>query len=228
MYKYELHLHSKLTSKCAASESFEYVAAAKEKGYAGMVFTNHFFRGNSAIDKSLPWRDFVGFYEKDYLLAKEEGERLDIDVIFGIEEGYGNGKECLIYGLTPEDFAECSDFPKMPIDEISAFVRSKNGIIACAHPYRARGYIKDSERDPVVQYFDAVEVYNAGNAPGEDDKALAFAEKHGLLQISGGDVHRDSDFGSSGIILPERVRDGKELVAALRKEQPLLITKSKK
>lgn len=224
MYKYELHLHSSLTSKCAVSSSVEYVKRAVETGYAGMVFTNHFFRGNSAIDKSIAWCDFVEFYKKDWEMAKEEGDKLGIDVIFGVEEGYGKGKECLIYGLSPKDFAECPEFPKMPIAEISEFVRSKNGFIACAHPFRVRGYITDPDEEPIAEYFDGVEVYNRGNAPEENIKAMEFAKKHDLICISGGDTHSVDSFGAAGVVLPERAADGKQLCRLLRERRARIIS----
>ena len=53
-YKYEMHTHSKACSACASSSSEDIVRKAKECGYAGVFFTNHFYFGNSAIDRSLP------------------------------------------------------------------------------------------------------------------------------------------------------------------------------
>ena len=55
----------------------EIVTALKEKHLSGAVITNHFYYGNTAIDKTLPWHDFVMAYQEDYLygarLAKEAG-----------------------------------------------------------------------------------------------------------------------------------------------------------
>ena len=66
MYKYEMHLHSKGCSLCSISTAEELITAAKDKGYSGVVFTNHFFRGNTCIDRKLPWESFVSAYEEDY------------------------------------------------------------------------------------------------------------------------------------------------------------------
>ncbi len=213
-----------MTSKCASSESTEYISRAIETGFAGMVFTNHFHRGNTAIDRDIPWKEFVEYYKRDWLLAKEEGDKHDIDVLFGIEEHYGKGKECLIYGVTPEALAECTDFPKMPIAEISSFVRSCGGFIVCAHPFRERGYITDPDEEPDMRYFDAVEVWNRGNDPKANDKAAEFVKKHNLAVIAGGDIHSVSGFGHSGIALPERVHNGSELAAALKAGKQRIIT----
>lgn len=212
-----------MTSKCAKSDSAEYIQKAVETGFAGMVFTNHFFRGNTAIDRDIPWKDFVEYYKKDWYNAKVEGDKADIDVIFGLEEGYGKGKECLIYGLTPELIAGCADFSKLPIKELSAFVRENGGMIFCAHPFRQRGYITDPSDEPDMTLFDGIEVYNRGNTDEDNLTAEIFAKKHNLLTIAGGDIHSTGGFGFSGISLPERVHDGKELVAALRKADFTLV-----
>lgn len=205
-----------MTSACASSQATEYIQAAKEKGFAGMVFTNHFFRGNSAIDKTLPWSDFVKAYREDWLFAKQVGDRADIDVLFGIEEGYGNGKECLIYGLTPDIIEKYTDFSKMPINELSAFVRENGGFIACAHPFRVRGYITSPDDKPDMSLFDAMEVYNRGNTKEDNIKAEEYAKKCGCPVIAGGDVHSVSGFGNSGVAFEKRARTSEELVAYLR------------
>ena len=165
-----------MTSKCAKSDSAEYIQKAVETGFAGMVFTNHFFRGNTAIDRDIPWKDFVEYYKKDWYNAKVEGDKADIDVIFGLEEGYGKGKECLIYGLTPELIAGCADFSKLPIKELSAFVRENGGMIFCAHPFRQRGYITDPSDEPDMTLFDGIEVYNRGNTDEDNLTAEIFAK----------------------------------------------------
>lgn len=216
MYKYEMHLHSCGTSACGVSEAVEYIEAAKQSGYAGMVFTNHFYRGNTAVSRDIPWRDFVWTYRDEYLRAREVGEREGIDVLFGLEEGYGGGKECLIYGISPEAVALEKSFPRLPIAELSQFVRENGGFIAAAHPFRQRVYISNPNEKPDLRFFDAIEVYNRGNSLEDNLTAEAFALETGVPVISGGDVHSTSGFGTSGIAFEKRVRDGKELVALLK------------
>lgn len=228
MFKYEMHLHSCQTSRCGVSESTDYIAAAKKRGFSGMVFTNHFFRGNTAIDRELPWRDFVNAYAEEFYKAGELAKGTGIDVLFGLEEGYGNGKECLIYGLRPETIAECNDFSRLPIKELSVFVRENGGFIACAHPFRVRGYITDSREEPNPELFDAVEVYNRGNSLEDNILAEEYAVKYSLPAICGGDTHRDSDFGYCGVAFEERVSDSKTLVRLLKSRKYSLIADKEK
>lgn len=55
MYLYETHCHSSDCSRCGRSTARELVRAYHAAGYAGMVLTDHFVTGNTAVDRSLPW-----------------------------------------------------------------------------------------------------------------------------------------------------------------------------
>ena len=52
-YKYQLHTHTSPCSKCGAMSPEELARALYEGGYAGAVLTNHFYGGNSGIDRTL-------------------------------------------------------------------------------------------------------------------------------------------------------------------------------
>lgn len=216
MYKYEIHLHSRGCSACGVSTAEEMVHAAHEHGYAGVVFTNHFYRGNTCIDRNLPWEQFVGAYRQDYLTARAVGEQLGVDVLFGLEEGYLPGKELLMYGIAPELIADTPDFMFMNLAQMSDFIRQNGGFIACAHPFRDRDYIPDPNALPDASCFDGVEVHNACNSPEQNRKAADFTRKTGLIPISGGDTHNARDFGHSGVAFEERISDEQTFAAALR------------
>ena len=220
MYKYEMHIHSCACSACARSDSLEIVDAAKKGGYSGLVFTNHFYHGNTAIDRALEWKDFVMPYYEDYLKAREYGKTIDIDVLFGIEEGYGKGKEALIYGVDPLIIANTPKLAETDIEFLSSFVRENGGFIACAHPFRDRGYITDADEEPDMRYFDAVEVYNQHNSDEDNKKAEEFVIKNNLKTISGGDHHIAEEVATSkaGIVVSKRIRDEKELVRVLKSD----------
>lgn len=217
MFRYEVHLHSSGCSACGASTAKELVKAAKERDYAGVVFTNHFYHGNTAIPRELPWKEFVEAYRQDWLEAREYGVQLDVDVLFGLEEVYESGKEVLIYGIAPELIAGAPEFRDMDIGAMSDFVRRSGGFLACAHPFRVRDYIPEPDREPDPLLFDAVEGFNRGNALSEmDEKAVQYARKYHLPCLSGGDVHHVDQFGYSGLAFSERIRSNEQLVKALR------------
>ena len=76
--------------------------AAIKTGYSGFVITNHFYHGSTAIDRNLSWEAFVDAYREDFETTRNYGEKMGIQVFFGIEECYAKGKEMLIYGISPE------------------------------------------------------------------------------------------------------------------------------
>lgn len=224
MYKYEMHIHNSGCSACGKNTVQEMIDAAREKGYAGIVFTNHFYHGNTGVDRALPWADFVGEYKKSYEEALKYAAQFDFDILFGIEEGLGGGKEALIYGLSPEIIAATPEFAQMDLSAMAKFVRENGGIIVCAHPYRNRPYISNPDMDPDPAFFDGVEVYNEHNSEDENNRAMAFAERYGLIKISGGDIHLSEHIGASGVAFKNRIRNNEQLVTALKSGDYELIT----
>ena len=207
MYKFETHLHTSSCSACAVSSGYEMVDAAKENGYSGIVITNHFYHGNTCVDRNLSWDDFINAYRADYEATRDYGEKKGIQVFFGIEEGFAPGKEMLIYGITPEQLTEHPEFIMLSAKEKSDLIHSLCGITVCAHPYRDRAYIPEPNKDPDPTIFDGIEGYNRANTPEQNIRAFNFARKNGLFAISGGDVHNAKEFGTAGIEFDTRIKD---------------------
>lgn len=217
-YRYETHCHGSQCSACGASTTQEIVRAFHAEGYAGMILTDHFIRGNTAVDRSLPWDTKMHLFYNAYLEAKTVGDELDFDVIFGIEDGFGGGKEVLLYNIDLDFLLANPDMCEIPLEELVDRVHAHGGLVVQAHPYRNRGYINMSipPRDDIVDGF---EVYNANNrSPEENIQAFRLAQEKGLLMTSGGDVHSIKDHGltMAGMAFPYRVRNGKEFVDALK------------
>ena len=212
MYKYETHCHSSQCSRCGRSTSQELVKAYFEAGYAGLVLTDHFIFGNTAVPRDLPWETRMQCYYDAYLDARKAAEGLDFDVIFGIEHAYGDGKEVLIYGIDLPFLLSNPDIPELTLDELVARVHAYGGIVVQAHPYRERSYVNMSV-GPRADIVDGIEVYNVYNKPGEDKKALALSAQKDYILTCGGDIHTaaDPNIGSAGILLPHRVHDKKNL-----------------
>ena len=53
-FLYETHMHTSQGSACAHSTGEEMARAYHERGYTGIIVTDHFFNGNSAVPKDLP------------------------------------------------------------------------------------------------------------------------------------------------------------------------------
>ncbi len=217
MYKYEIHLHTSECSRCAVSSAHEMILHAKEKGYNGVVITDHFYHGNTCVNRKLPWDKFVDAYELNFLNAKAIGDEIGIDVILGFEEIYNSDmKEVLIYGITPAELKAETDFINYNLEQIFEFVERCGGFLSHAHPFRNRAYIKNTDMEPNHKALHGVEVFNVTDSDDRNKMALEFAEKYGLKQLSGGDIHTaDNRLGTSGIAVEKPIHDTKQLAKVL-------------
>lgn len=216
MYIYEMHQHTAVASACAYETPEEVVRGLKKKGYAGMVITDHFYHGNTAVRRHQAWEDFVRPYEEAYERAKHEGEKLDFDVLFGIEEGVGGGKEVLLYGITPAFVYAHPELRDARLPELAALVREAGGLVVQAHPFRVRDYIRAPWEELPPEHLDGVEVHNACNDDLSNTRAQIFADKCGLFAVAGSDAHTSSSLGRAGIASETRIRTETDLAATLR------------
>lgn len=222
-YKYQLHTHTSPCSGCGRMTPKELADALRIERFAGAVLTNHFYFGNTGIDRSLPWKDFVAAYEKDYSECKEAAAKKNVDIIFGVEEHIEGGIEILAYGLTPE-MLYCHPELKCHTIEAWSALRKEYGILVIqAHPFRSRSYNSKIGVLP-LEFIDGIEVKNSGNTPENDELAKAFAKEHPeLILTSGADAHKPEHIPHGGIETKKRITNEKELVGVLKSGEYTLI-----
>lgn len=216
-YKFEMHSHTNWCSACGHSSPEEMAAAYWGAGYAGMVITDHFLSGNSAVDRGLPWEDKMRAYWRAYEAAKAWAEGKGFTVLFGVEHFYGNGKEVLTYGIGLDFLLAHPDLHKYSLKDYCAAVHEAGGFLSHAHPFRRAAYIQEGV-EPQIEDMDAVEVFNFYNEDEENRLAVELARKAGKLTTSGGDEHiQDGDaIGKAGVVFAECPKDNKRLVELLR------------
>ncbi|MCR4991331.1 MAG: PHP domain-containing protein [Lachnospiraceae bacterium] len=228
-YKYELHLHTSQASACGHNTGAEMAKAAKEAGYDGIVVTDHAWGGNTCIDRSLPWEEWVRGYIKGYEDAKDWGDKNGLTVMFGLETGF-EGTEFLIYGITPEYLISRPEFRTATIPEQLPLVHEGGGIVMQAHPYREEYYIPEIRLFP--DDVDGVETINATHSSHlskahtgieYNDKAIEYALSHGFHTCAGSDVHSTVMFGG-GIMTREKIKESKDLVKLLMSDEMYLLT----
>ena len=216
MFLYEMHQHTAGCSACGIDTPATTVKRLKAAGFAGMVMTNHFYHGNTGISRRLSWEDFVHAYEKAYLEAKRLGDKLDFDVLFGLEEGVGNGKEVLLYGITPELLYAHPELRQGDLYTISALVHQVGGVVVQAHPFRVRDYIPRPWEELDTSLLDGIEVHNACNGDLENARALQLAQRTGLLSVAGSDAHTGKFPNRGGIACEHRITNEAMLAETLR------------
>lgn len=218
MYLYETHVHSLAGSACGQCEPQEVVKAYKQAGYAGLILTDHFIKGNTSVPRDLDWETRMNMYYAAYLDAKEEGDKLDFDVFFGIEHYYAKGKEILIYGIDLDFLLAHPELNTAGIEEYADLVHEYDGILVHAHPHRIRDYI-DPNYAPRYDVCDGIEVYNASDTDEVNELAVQDAIRLNKLMTSGGDVHKVQDepkLGLAGVGFERRLSDIKDFVNALK------------
>lgn len=218
MFKYETHMHTSEASGCASSTGAEMARRHKEDGYDGIFVTDHFFNGNSAVPYGLPWKERIEIYCSGYENAREQGEKIGLDVFFGIEYTY-HGADFLIYGLDKnwlienENILDC----EVEISRFLAYVRSCGAFVVQAHPFRDYNYIPHFTLCP--HDVDAVEVINASHSDKTfDERAKIYAEWYGLPVTAGSDSHDTVQrYCRGGILTPRPIRsfeDYRDMVLA--------------
>ena len=217
-YKYETHVHTKEGSACGKNTAREMVRIYAQAGYAGFVITDHFIHGSTAVPKDLSWNERMQMYYDAYLEAKDEGDKIDFDVLFGFEHHYGNGKEVLVYGVDLEFLQSHPELETADIVAFSKLVREANGILVHAHPYRKRKSIPEGFV-PRLDVCDGLEVYNTHDAWEKQKLALEDAVFQNKWMFSGGDTHRveDERIGNAGLVFEKRIRTSKEFVETIKK-----------
>lgn len=222
-FLYETHMHTSEGSACGMCSGAEMARAYAEAGYAGIIVTDHFFYGNTAVDRSLPWKDWVEGYCRGYEQAKEAGERLGLQVFFGWESGY-HGTEFLVYGLDKNWLLRHPEIRDATVEEQQLLVHEGGGIVVQAHPYREASYISEIRLFP--QYIDGVEGINASHSslakkvrhPEYNERAAAFAREYGLPLTAGSDQH-NTEMLWGGMVFSRRLRDIRDFTQAVLKRE---------
>ncbi|MBQ9085587.1 MAG: PHP domain-containing protein [Clostridia bacterium] len=214
-YKTELHAHTKPCSSCSEILPADVIRNYAAIGCHSVVITNHMtptqFVGESA------YLDAEG-YLADYYAAVEEGNRLGISVILGVELRFTeNNNDYLIYGISPEDIEPLIRLIPAGIQEFYRTFKNQKNLIIQAHPFR-----KGCELAP-RDSIDGIEAFNLH--PGHNSR-VAVAAKHaretGLLLTGGTDYHHPNHQGMCLLRTPNLLRDSYDLADAIRAQDYLL------
>lgn len=214
----ETHLHTALTSTCAAITPAEILRGYEGAGYDAIVITDHFLIGDPGyygVRGSIA-DAFLKGYRAVRELAERQGSPLR--VLLGMEARLPHAiDDFLVYGVEEEmvrDF-ERERFPhNRPLREWA----DAQGVYICqAHPYRW------GRRPVASEYIHGIEVYNGSpDNESHNDRAQAYAEGTPLRRQAGSDCHFTSGIGTAGIEAAADIHTGRELAAYMLRNQPEL------
>ena len=195
-------MHTIQASKCGKVRGADYIDYMKDKGYSGLIVTDHFFNGNGCVPHYLPWDYKVRMYVSGYKDAFTAAKGKDFDVIFGIEFNF-NGDEYLIYGVDEQWLLENDDLLRLSRPEVYERVHQGGGVMIQAHPYRERYYLSEINLTPSI--CDGIEIYNAANPDNQNARGYQYALELGLPMTAGSDIHFFYDGAMGGMVLPHRI-----------------------
>lgn len=194
-YKIELHLHTKGNSACAHVNYIDIIKEYKEKGYSGIVCTNHlnetawsYLKGFTNKTKH---KSFLKGFDDLYLEAKKNG----IKVYFGMElalkgEDYKglreNCVELLIYGIERKEFEIYSNsLYSMSHKEIFDLANEKGWVIIQSHPFRPRTRLENN-------YVHGAECINTHfKHKNNNNLAIEYVKNNNYIGTCGSDYHEN-------------------------------------
>jgi hypothetical protein len=213
-YSFETHMHTSEASACALSSARSMARFYKSLGYRGIIITDHFFNGNTAIPSHLPWEQQVSLFCRGYENAKSEGESIGLQVFFGWEYCY-HATEFLTYGLNKEWLLAHPEVLSWGVEEYLARARADGGFIIHAHPFREAPYIWKTRLFP--DHTDAVEAINMRNPDVSfDQRAYNYAKENGLAMTSGSDAHDTETLPGGGIRFENDITSIENLIETVR------------
>ena len=207
--KLDMHCHTREGSPDGKLELLENIAILKQKGYQGMLITDH--------NSYKAYR----YYKK----LKEKPD--DFVVLKGIEYDTINAGHMLIIMPTGVNLPilELRGLPLILLIEIVHFY---GGILGPAHPCGERflsvcSTLRNKINETIYRKFDFVEGYNACEDADSNMRAMALAKKYNLPCFGGSDSHKKNCAGFGYTILQENIKNETELIQYIRAGKATLI-----
>jgi predicted metal-dependent phosphoesterase TrpH len=195
----DLHSHSvKSDDGRARVESYCQWIRRREIPIDGFVLTEH-----RQFDDESDYRPL----EDEFGLLVLKGSEVETD--------YGH---VLVFGVN-EDMRAAFDFTdiRLPLAHVVREASRCGGVAVPCHPGRPTvGLCSHYDERGPVDDVQIIETRNAGSRVGEDEAAIALAEKHGYLGVGGSDAHLVSQIGRCATSFPIEIKSAEDLVAALR------------
>ena len=207
--KFDLHCHTLEGSLDGKIPIAEYIQSLQEKGFDGMLVTDH--------------NSYNGFREyRDHCKEKIK----NFTVLKGIEYDTIDAGHILV--IMPESvklkLLECRGLPVRILQDI---VHLHGGILGPAHPCgerhlsitQTRVYKKHPE---IMKKFDFLDGYNSCESAESNRKALELAYKYNLPTFGGSDSHHPDCVGTAYTQIPQEITKESELISCIKNRLSLV------
>lgn len=211
-YLFELHAHTKETSRCSKIYADELIKKYSELHFDGVCITDHFYGKYFEELGDIAWRDKVDAYLKGFRRAQDIGREYNIKVILGMEYCLpGTKDDILVYGFNEEFLYQHQELYLLGGESLKKVAKDNNLLLIQAHPFRD---MISKTYDELVEGFEGYNSHPRHNS--RNDMAMKHAIEFGGIIIAGSDVHRNEDIGRGGVFLPELPMDSYELARIIR------------
>lgn len=203
--KFDLHCHTKEGSPDGKVSIFEYAALLKNKGFDGMLVTDH---------------DSYRAYYK-YIQCPEKQIK-DFYVLRGIEYDTIDHGHFLV--ILPEQIRlKLLEVRGLRLKNLIKITHFFGGIIGPAHPYGAKflSLMRDKEAKyrKYLSECDFVEAFNSSEYISDNNSALELAKKWNFPCTGGSDSHKTNTIGEGYSLIDANVTTTNELIEAIVKRK---------
>ena len=222
LFKTETHLHTAEVSRCSHLSGAEMIRLYSKKGYDTVFVSDHFSRAYFESLGDITWSEKTERFMSGYKAAKEEGNKLGVNVIFSAEltvdkTPTGTHNHYLLYGIDKEFLDKNENLFDLTIEEIYSLAKENGVLVIQSHPLRDGKYI------PTPKYVDGFEAVNTNpRHENFDDEVFAIAEKYGLRVSSGSDSHRVEDV-VGGVLTNFEIKTSEDFISAFKNGDLTLI-----
>lgn len=205
--KFDMHCHTREGSIDGKISLERYISCLREKGFGGMVITDH-----NSYDGYRHWKERIkGKLYRDFVVLK------------GIEYDTLDAGHILV--IMPEQVKlRILELRGLPVRLLIEIVHRFGGILGPAHPCGEKylSFTKSHrfKKDPsILKLFDFVEGFNACEYCSSNTQAISMARELGLPAFGGSDSHKECSVGMAYTEVPDGIKKESELIQCVKESR---------
>ena len=201
--KFDMHCHTREGSIDARVSIREYLEIIKEKGFGGMLATDH---------------DSYGGY--DYWAAHRDEMPEGVIVIRGVEYDTRDSGHFLV--IVPDDVnIRLLTYRGMGVEALTRIVHRMGGVLGPAHPFGMRSssamFFRKLKKDPwLFREFDFLEGMNTCEKVSANAMARELADRYDLPCVGGSDAHKAIYAGTCFTDFDRDITSAQDMIDAIR------------
>lgn len=208
-YRIELHSHTNPCSSCGWVAPAELVRIYAEKGYHGVVITNHLGPDKLRLGKNEAIAMYIRDYEDANAVAKHYGMAVYLGVELRFEE---NLNDYLIYGVDENLLNVIYDFVSTDVATFRKEVFLPDSVFLQAHPFRSNMVLCNPN---LLDGMECLNMHPRHNSAVGSATQYAY-EKKLQIKIAGSDCHVMGEHGLAALRTKVLPKDSFEIASILK------------